>query len=62
MAESELGALASQRLDRRVPDTQTLIRQTGAWRDQRNKNPAKADWRFTAADARVKLRRLYPSF
>jgi hypothetical protein len=61
MAESELGALSSQCLDRRIPDKQTLIEEVAAWEDRRNKNHTKADWQFTTADARVKLKRLYPA-
>ena len=62
MAESELGVLGSQCLDRRIPDKQTLINEVDAWQDHRNKHHAKADWQFTTADARVKLKKLYPSF
>ena len=62
MAESELGVLASQCLDRRIPDKDALIRETAAWRDKRNKDHTKADWQFTTTDARIKLKRLYPSF
>lgn len=62
MAESELGVLSSQCLSRRIPDTPSLQRQVAAWQDHRNKHHAKADWQFTTADARVKLKRLYPSF
>ena len=61
MAESELSVLSSQCLDRRIPDTQTLIDEVDAWQNRRNKNHAKADWQFTTADARVKLKRLYPT-
>ncbi len=61
MAETELGVLASQCLDRRIADKQTLITEVAAWQDHRNKHHAKADWRFTTADARIKLKRLYPS-
>jgi DDE superfamily endonuclease len=61
MAESELGVLSSQCLDRRIPDKQTLIREVDAWQSDRNKHRAKADWRFTTDDARVKLKHLYPS-
>ena len=46
-----------QCLDRRIPDKQTLIDQVDAWQNRRNKNHAKADWQFTTADARVKLKR-----
>ena len=61
MAESELSVLTGQCLDRRIPDKQTLIEEVAAWETERNKNHAKADWQFTTADARVKLKRLYPS-
>ena len=61
MAESELGVLSSQCLDRRIPDKETLIEEVAAWQDGRNKNHTKADWQFTTADARVKLKRLYPA-
>ena len=60
MAESELGVLASQCLDRRIPDKQALAKEIAAWTASRNKHHAKADWQFTTADARVKLKRLYP--
>ena len=62
MAESERGVLASQCLDRRIPDKQTLSREVAAWQNRRNKCQTKADWRFTTADARIKLKRLYPQF
>ena len=62
LAESELGVLASQCLDRRIPDKATLIKQVAAWQDNRNKHHVKADWQFKTADARVKLKRLYPQF
>jgi hypothetical protein len=62
MAESELGVLASQCLDRRIPDKQTLSREATAWQERRNKHQTKADWRFTTEDARIKLKRLYPRF
>ena len=61
MAESELSVLSSQCLDRRIADKQTLIEEVAAWEDDRNKHHAKADWQFTTADARVKLKRLYPA-
>ena len=62
MAESELGVLAVQCLDRRIPDKQTLAKEIEAWQSNRNKNNAKADWQFTTSDARIKLKRLYPQF
>jgi DDE superfamily endonuclease len=61
MAESELGTLSSQCLDRRIPDKETLTGEVAAWENSRNKNHTKADWQFTTADARVKLKRLYPA-
>ena len=60
MAESELGVLASQCLDRRIADKQILAHEVNAWQDHRNN--AKANWQFKTADARVKLKRLYPQF
>ena len=62
MAESELGVLSSQCLGRRRPDSQTLIGEVAAWEKDRNKRHTKADWQFTTADARIKLKRLYPRF
>jgi hypothetical protein len=61
LAESELSVLSSQCLDRRIPDKQTLTEEVTAWQAERNKKHAKADWQFTTADARVRLKRLYPS-
>jgi hypothetical protein len=61
VAETELSGLSSQCLDRRIPTKQALIQETGAWQADRNKHHAKADWQFTTTDARVKLKRLYPS-
>ena len=62
MAEFELGVLASQCLDRRIADKKMLANEVTAWQDYRNKHHAKADWQFTTANARVKLKRLYPQF
>jgi hypothetical protein len=61
LAESELGVLASQGLDRRIPDRPTIIDEVAAWVRERNKNHAVAEWRFTTDDARTKLKTLYPS-
>jgi hypothetical protein len=61
MAETELSVLSSQCLDRRIPSKRLLIDEVTAWEVTRNKHHAKADWQFTTADARVKLKRLYPS-
>ena len=61
MAESELSVLSSQCLDRRIPDQRVLKDEVEAWEADRNRKHARADWQFTTADARVKLRRLYPA-
>ena len=61
MAESELSVLSTQCLDQRIPDKQTLTAEAGAWEAERNKKQTKADWQFTTADARIKLKRLYPA-
>jgi hypothetical protein len=61
MAECELSVLSTQCLDRRIADKQTLKKEVAAWQASRNKNHAKANWQFTSADARIKLKRLYPT-
>ena len=61
LAESELGVLSAQCLDRRIADKQTLIEEIAAWEHDRNANHTKADWQFTTQSARVKLKYLYPS-
>jgi DDE superfamily endonuclease len=61
LAESELGVLAAQCLDRRIPDKQTMAGHVDAWANKRNAAKAGADWRFTTIDARIKLKSLYPS-
>jgi len=61
MAEIELSVLARQCLDRRIPDAPTLEAEVAAWVRQRNQAGATIDWQFTTADARVKLKHLYPS-
>ena len=61
MAEIELSVLGRQCLDRRIPDMETLQKEIEAWQENRNHEETWIDWRFTTADARVKLRRLYPS-
>jgi hypothetical protein len=60
MAEIELSALASQCLDRRMPDAATLRSEVAAWERTRNEADSTIDWQFTTDDARIKLRRLYP--
>lgn len=62
MAESELAVLATQCLDRRIPDKSTLIEEVTAWQENRNKHHVMADWQFTTDNARIKLKSLYPQF
>jgi hypothetical protein len=62
VAEIEMSVLSEQCLDRRIPDAATLDRELAAWQRQRNDQASKVKWQFTTADARVKLRRLYPKF
>ena len=62
MAEIELSVLTRQCLSRRIPDQQTLRREVIAWANARNALGATVDWRFTTDNARIKLKRLYPSF
>jgi hypothetical protein len=61
MAEIELSALSRQCLDRRIPNRATLETEIAAWGARRTGAGAAIDWRFTTEDARIKLRRLYPS-
>jgi hypothetical protein len=60
IAEIELSVLKRQCLRSRLPDIETVRNEVAAWQAQRNSNQAKIDWRFTTADARIKLKRLYP--
>ena len=61
MAEIELSVLNQQCLNRRIPDAVTLVREVAAWQQARNADPRPVNWRFTTADARIKLKHLYPS-
>ncbi len=61
MAETELSVIARQCLDRRIPDMATLKAEVAAWEQQRNEAVVKVVWQFTTADARVKLKKLYPT-
>ena len=60
IAECELSVLASQCLSQRIPDKATLISEAAAWEVRRNAAHVSVDWQFTATDARIKLKRLYP--
>ncbi len=61
VAEVEFSVLARQRLDRRIGSAEELKREVAAWEDERNARAVAIQWRFTPADARSKLHRLYPS-
>lgn len=61
MAEIELGIMNRQCLNRRIGNTTTLQHEVAPWENERNRRSTKVNWQFTTADARVKLRRLYPS-
>ena len=61
IAEIELSVLARQCLGERMEDKPTLARAVAAWEAKRNQGQRRVDWQFSTADARVKLKRLYPS-
>jgi len=61
MAETELSVLSRQCLDRRIDCKEIMTSEVAAWEQARNINESKIDWQFTTADARIKLKRLYPS-
>lgn len=61
MAEIELSVLGRQALSGRVKDLPSLQERVAAWQSRRDSHPVTINWRFTAQDARIKLKRLYPS-
>jgi len=61
IAEIELRVLVSQCLNRRIPDKHTLEKEVAQWQIDRNFLKAKVDWRFSTDNARIKLKRLYPT-
>ena len=61
MAEIELSALSRMCLDRRIPSKGALIREVSAWESERNTKSVTVEWRFTTDDARIKLKKLYPT-
>ena len=61
MAETDLSVLTTQCLDRRIPDATTLTQEIAAWERHRNEAKCRVEWRFTTHEARIKLKRLYPS-
>jgi transposase len=62
MAEIELNVLMGQCLNRRIDTIEKVKSETTAWQQARNNKEAKINWQFTSEDARIKLRRLYPTF
>lgn len=62
MAEIEFSVLSRQCLDGRIPDQATLKQKVAEWERARNGRAVKADWQFKTEDARIKLKKLYPSF
>ena len=62
MAETELSVLSRQCLDRRIDDRNLMAREIAVWQTDRNAAEARINWQFKTADARIKLKRLYPSF
>jgi len=60
VAEIELSVLSRQCLNRRIESIDELRKEVAAWEEARNEKQVEVRWRFTTADARVKLRRLYP--
>jgi hypothetical protein len=60
MAEIEFSVLGRQTLNQRIPDQATLNAEVAAWQHERNRKTVKVDWQFSTADARIKLKYLYP--
>ena len=60
MAELELSHLSRQCLNRRIPNQKVLREEVTAWYKERNESEVKVNWQFTAEDARIKLKKLYP--
>ncbi len=61
MVELEINAMVKQYLDRRIDNIETVTSEVAAWQTRRNNLQAKVNWQFTTKDARIKLKRLYPS-
>jgi hypothetical protein len=62
IAEIELSVMTSQCLGRRIPSISQLMTELSAWEQNRNQSQRGVDWQFTNAEARIKLKRLYPQF
>ena len=61
MAEIELNVLIGQCLNRRIDNIETVKTESAAWQASRNNKGAKVNWQFRTEDARIKLKRLYPT-
>ena len=61
MAEIELNVLNGQCLNRRIDNLSTIRKECEAWQNDRNNKNAEINWQFTTKDARIKLKRLYPT-
>lgn len=61
MAEIEFSALSRQCLNRRIATQEMLVKEVKAWEIARNESQIRCDWRFTTSDARIKLKKLYPT-
>jgi hypothetical protein len=62
MAEIELHVLTGQCLNRDISSVEEMKREVEAWQEYGNNKNSKINWQFTTADARIKLKRLYPAF
>jgi hypothetical protein len=62
MAERKMNVINNQGLSARIPTIEQMRKEAGAWNRRRNEQACKINWRFTTADARIKLKRLYPQF
>jgi transposase len=62
MAEIELKVINNHGLSPRIPTIEQMRKEMAAWKGRRNREACKINWRFTTADARIKLKRLYPKF
>ena len=61
MAEIEINVMVRQCLDRRIDNIETVRSEVAAWQTRRDNLQARVNWQFTTKDARVKLKRLYPT-
>lgn len=61
IAEIEISAMSKQAINRRIPDVETLKKELEAWKNERNNKKIGVKWRFTSKDARIKLKKLYPT-